>query len=471
VSVIFEDLAAAYAWLDGNINYERLLDRVGYGEKTFMLERFAQRLNVLGDPQRGLRTVHIAGTRGKGSAALLLEALFHASGLRTAVYTSPHLREYRERVRIDGAPLSPGLLCELMGRIAEWNAAFPGQLDDSFATVFENLTALFFLAARRTAVDWCIVETGLGGRLDATNVLEPGPVLLTRIGLEHTRMLGRTHAAIAAEKAAILKPGGWAVTGAQRPGPADASSDDPGADHVFRDRARQTGARLDRAEELCPIRRIQAHPEGLRLTLHFEGQPLDLDLPLWGEFQAENIQNALAMLTRLRAEGLAPRVAPDALAASLRAVRIPGRMQRVCRAPELFADGGHCPTAAAALVRTMRAHFGDRPAGLLLGMMEDKDCSGILRELSRWDGWRWVLCYRGLGPRGLDSKELADRARPWFPEVVDCSTLQAALDLLPLRAEKVDRIVAMGSLYSVAAIEDWGAQRDGESAHQNKTSA
>src|SRR5690606_10994766 len=144
----------------------------------------------------------------------------------------------------------------------------------------EHLTALFFLAAREASVDWAIVETGMGGRLEPTNVLEPCPVPLTRLGLEHTHLLGCSRAAIAAEKAAILTPGGWAVVGPQHP--------DGEAHQVFEALARATGSDLVRSEERCPIRALETPPDGLIARLEFEGRPLELRTRLLGAFQAEN---------------------------------------------------------------------------------------------------------------------------------------------------------------------------------------
>ena len=451
----FRDLAGAYRWLDGHINYERKLGQIDYDARAFDLTDFARRLETLGAPQRDLRTVHLAGSRGKGSTAAALEALIAASGRRTAVYASPHLREYRERIRIDGAPLAPDVFTRLLQRIS--TTAAPA-LDDPrahrFKTVFENLTALFFLATREADVDWTVVETGLGGRLDATNVLEPGPVALTRIGLEHTHLLGSTFGAIAAEKAAILKSGGWGVGGAQAPGGE--------ARRVFEAHARQTDAPLTWAEALVPIRAVEAHPEGLTMRFEFEGAPFEVRARhLLGGFQSENIQTALAVCAELRRRDDLPRVAATRLAEALERLRLPGRMERLTSRlpgrPELIVDGAHCPTAAAALADAMRAHFGRQPAGLAVAMMDDKDHDAFFAALARWDGWRGVDCYPGSTPRAADPERLAHAARRHFEPVRVWPSLETLLEALPREAARrgLERVVAAGSLYSVAAFEDW----------------
>jgi dihydrofolate synthase/folylpolyglutamate synthase len=471
-SPVFASIGDAYAWLDGHVNLERSLATASYDADTFGLEPFRRRMTALGDPHRGLRTIHIAGTRGKGSAALALEALLRASGLRVATYMSPHLREYRERVRIDGESITADGFRRLLERVAAVPAVLgvPAIDDDAadvsptghptgFKTVFENLTALFFLAARESGVDWAVVETGLGGRLDATNVLEPGPVLLTRIGLEHTQLLGDTRRQIAGEKAAILKPGGLAVAGAQAPPEPDG---DPGAIPVFTERACQAGAPLAWASELCPILETLPSPAGQRVSLGFEGEPLALDLPLLGTFVAENLQNALAMLAVLREQGRVPRAPRERLRLALEALALPGRMERVCLDPLLIADGAHCPTGAAALADSMLAHFSHAPADLILGMMSDKDHAGFLTALAKWDGWRRVFCYPIPSNRSADPRYLAELARRHFDDARACSDLVNALQLCLGVVEKERMVVGAGTLYGVAALQDWGKNRVGE---------
>jgi dihydrofolate synthase/folylpolyglutamate synthase len=532
MSLPFHDCAGAYGWLESQIDYERTLSRLRYDDSTFALAAFGERLRALGDPHAALRTIHVAGTRGKGSAALALEALLEASGLRTAVFTSPHLSEWRERIRVTGRPIEPEAFARLLAPIArlqgegqrtkseeqrakteerrakgeerrakseERRAKGEGRrakgerrsrrtdgvsdlqppasslqpsipsrrstadgLQPYFKTVFENLTALFFLAAREARVDWAIVETGLGGRLDATNVLAPGAVLWTRIGLEHTHLLGTTLAAIAGEKAAILKPGGWAVMGAQAPGGE--------ARGVFEARARESGARLARAEELCPLQRLEAHPDGLRLRVRFEGGTLELDTGLFGDFQAENIQNALAVLACLRERGLVPRAPHHALAKTLNNMKLPGRLERVAARPDVFVDGGHDPTAARALARAMAAHFGCEPAGLVVGMLEDKDHAAFFEALAAWPGWRWVRCYRVDSPRAAAPEALARAAARLGCPVWAMSNLSNTLESLRTDADKATRVIVTGTLYSVARAREWGIQH-GRAANQGQGAA
>ncbi len=447
----FSRLADAYAWLDGRIDFERRLDRLAYDDRTFALEDFRRRLAGLGNPHQGRPAIHIAGTRGKGSSALMLEALLMASGLRVATFTSPHLNEYRERIRIDGRPIGPEAFCRALGQAAALgnaDATEPG----SFRTVFESLTAAFFVAAREAQVDWLVVETGLGGRLDATNVLDPGPVLLTRIGLEHTRLLGGTIPLIAREKAAILKPSGWGVVAPQ--------GLDGGARQVFAARSAETGAPLRDAEALTPLQSARFDPSGTNLVLTFEGEPLEFTLPWFGPFLVENLQGALSVLSWLRRCGRVPLVPRAALGEAMAALELPARMQRVAALAEGvlegYVDGGHCPTAAGALARTMETHFGEAGAVALVGMMNDKDHRAFFGELSAWRGWRRVYCYAPAFPRAESPSELAARAREFFPRAEPVADWREALARLLARPPaSCRRIVATGTFYEAGPIIRW----------------
>ncbi len=454
----FASLAEAYGWLDAHINFEPLLDRIAYNERTFTLDGFRSRLARLGDPHRGIPAIHIAGTRGKGSAALLLEALLIASGIRVATFTSPHLREYRERIRIDGAPADPSVFMRGLEEAAEGGESGTRN-SEGFKTVFELLTATFFLAARDAGVDFLVVETGLGGRLDCTNVLDPGPVLLTRIGLEHTRLLGDTIEKIAAEKAAILKSGGWAVFSDQ--------AEDGAAEKVFRDRAGAAGAELHAASEVCPLLSQAFHPRGLDVTYQIEGQPLEVNLAQYGVFWAENIQSALSVFARLRESSRIGIMTHKNIVSTLESLGIEGRMQSLTsecgEAGMIIVDSGHDPTAARALAQSMEAHFGLDPAVAYVSLMADKDAPAFFRELSRWGNWKELVVYAVDIERAAPAEALARAAEPFFGRVITCSDMDSAVQSATAHAEKRHRIVWTGTIYALARIYDWSCPHDRDS--------
>lgn len=468
-AIRFERLSDAYGWLDSHINYEQVLNKTAYSKSTFDLESFRALISRLGNPQKGISSIHIAGSRGKGSTTLILEALLRASGLSEATYTSPHLREYRERIRINGEPLEGGLFCRALEEAARVREPAPEEHDPTaFKTVFEYLTAVYFLAARRAGVDWMVVETGLGGRLDATNVLDAGPVVLTRIGLEHTHLLGSTIPLIAAEKAAILKPGGWGVVCQQLEG--------GGAAEVFQARSAETGAPLADASRLCPILAQAFDTHGMKLQLRFEGEAIDLRLPFYGPFLIENIQGALAAFAELRSRGSIPARPPrQVISDAFTSLCLPGRMEPLRKdahgVPTLLVDSAHCPTGAAAVAAAMETHFGNSPAIAVVGMMMDKDHEAFFKSLAGWPGWNRIICYTAATARAEPADSLAARARGFFSAVDACPDLNSALESAAIHAEKGPRVVALGSIYSVAWAQDWSRQDGRKACCPDKSSA
>lgn len=463
----FDSLASAYAWLDSHVNYERELSTVVHDEKAFALGRFRLLLERLGGPHRAAPSVHLAGSSGKGSTTLFLETLLRARGERVATFVSPHFREYRERVRIDGAPCPPELFLRSLEEVARVSEALAAEDPDgvpqpdggerAFRTVFEFLCAAYFVAARSASAERLVVETGLGGRLDATNALEPGPVILTRIDIEHRRLLGDTIEAIAGEKAAILKPGGFAVVNRQ------AESD---ATRVFERHAREVGAPLQVLED-DPRIRTAFGPEGIDASFPFAGRTLRARLPVFGPFLVENLQGALAMLERLvPREELAERIETfeDALARMVPEGRLEGRMQPCPGYPRLIVDGGHCPSAAAAVAEAMRAHFppGTR-AAVVVGMASDKEHRAFFEALAGdgslrrgWDGWTGLVCYPIPSPRATPPESLARAAAGLFPWIRTAGSLTEALEFATGSDEKNEGIVATGSVYGVAGALGWG---------------
>lgn len=446
----FETLSEACAWLDSHINWEKRLDHVRTPDESFKLDPIRRLLGRLDHPHRHGLSIHIAGSRGKGSSALALEALLLASGLRVATFTSPHLYEYRERIRIGGEPLPPREFVTCLREVARANPLERGNAE-TFQTVFELLTATFFLAARRAGADILIVETGLGGRLDCTNVLEPGAVLLTRIGLEHTHILGDTHEAIAAEKAAILKPGGWGIANRQ---------DEPGVIGVFDARSQQTGAPLLRAEERVPLLAAAYSPEGMQLHFAFGPETLNLELPLYGPFLTENLQGVLALYQELVRRKAIPGLPLAEIEQALTGLRLPGRMQplTIAGAPDarMIVDGAHCPIGARAVASALEAHFGETPAIAVVGMMADKNHDAFFRALGSWPHWEKILVYQiDSIPRAASTERLIGAAGSHFSAVEGAPNLQTALHLALDQAASRAMIIALGSIFSVGPVMDW----------------
>ncbi len=320
------------------------------------LERVEAFLHSLGDPHRRLRTLHVAGTNGKGSVCATLDAVLRNKGLRTAVYTSPHLVDFRERFLIDGVPVAPE-------RIVKFVDKWTPEVERLGATFFEATTAMAFEFFAEAEVDVAVIETGLGGRLDATNVVTPLVAGVATIGIDHVEFLGATLEEIAFEKAGIFKPGVPAVIG----------DPDPAIRRLLATHARTHGA--------TPIRVIydEGGPSNVRVGAggtSFSLGSRAFTTPLLGAHQAANSAVAIAMLEALPAV-LAPTEAE--LHAGMKHVRLPGRFQRVGK--YLF-DVAHNPAGAAVLASTLMAIAPSKPIVAVLSVLSDKDWRGIMDALS-----------------------------------------------------------------------------------------
>lgn len=323
------------------------------------LDRIRAVLEALGNPQDRCRIVHVAGTNGKGSTCAMIESALRASGATTGLFTSPHLAEPTERIRIDGIPIPAE---EFAAAFDEVHGAVERLIEsghiDLHTTYFETVTAMALLVFARHA-DRVVLEVGLGGRLDATNVVRPELAVITPIDFDHEQFLGRSIEAIAGEKAGILKAGAPAVFAPQR---AEAAL-------VLDRRAAELGIRVVRADELA-VEDMELHPRGSRFRIG----ALTVECPLAGEHQAVNAVTAVAALRTL---GVAD---PD-IAAGIAATRWPGRLERIASRPEIVVDGAHNPAGARALAAYLDRFYAGRRIVLIFGAMRDKaidEIAGVL---------------------------------------------------------------------------------------------
>ncbi|HEY2385579.1 MAG TPA: folylpolyglutamate synthase/dihydrofolate synthase family protein [Candidatus Binatia bacterium] len=321
------------------------------------IARVAAAVERLGHPERAAPALHVGGTNGKGSTAAMLDAMLRAGGRRVGLYTSPHLVSFRERIVVDGVPVSEEEVVDGIARLRR-------DLDDARGlTAFEVMTLLAWLVFAARAVEMQVLEVGLGGRLDATNVMTPEVAVITNVGRDHEAFLGDTIGAIAGEKAGIVKPGVPVVSGARGE-----------AREVIAARAAALGSPLSElgrdfaltpsADGTCAYRAPGASIEGITLALQ-------------GRFQRANA--ALA----LRALELAVPLEAAAVRAGLASASWPGRLQLVRRAPDVLLDGAHNPAGIDVLVEEMRVLAAGRRIRVLIGVMQDKDWSPMLRSLAR----------------------------------------------------------------------------------------
>lgn len=403
------------------------------------LGRIERLLAALGNPERALPPViHIAGTNGKGSLVAYLDAMMAAAGHRVHVYTSPHLVRFAERIRSAGAPIDEDHLCDVLLECERANGGAP-------ITFFEITTAAAFLAFARSPAEAVILETGLGGRLDATNLIDrPLLTAITPISIDHVDFLGDTVEAIAAEKAGILKPGVPAVIGPQ---PAAASA-------VIADRATIVGAPLLRAGS--DWRTAVASPGGS--LWRFTGLGIDADLPrpaLIGRHQIDNAATAVACTTRLTGFEIGLR----AVAAGLLSAKQPARLQRLTRGPlvekagsgaELWLDGGHNPAAGEVLAAAAAELWRERPLDLVIGMMGNKDVRGFLKPLAGLVRRARTVAIPGQ-PNGADPVALATAG-----QTVGIAGIAPAPDVgsavVALATDGPSRILVCGSLYLAGEV-------------------
>jgi dihydrofolate synthase/folylpolyglutamate synthase len=385
-------LAEAEAWLEGLINLERSPD--AWRRARLSLDAVRVLLARAGEPQRGLRVLHVAGSKGKGSTALLCEALLREAGLSTGAFTSPHLERWTERFRIDAREVDGDALA------AEISALRPHVDELRVApdppSFFDVTTAAAFRLFRAAKVDVAIVEVGLGGRLDSTNVVEPAVCCITSIELEHTDKLGDTLAAIAGEKAGIAKPGVPLVVGAL---PAEAAA-------VVEERARALGCPLARLDRELGCELLDEGLGGSRFRFRDGAFEAELELAAPGRHQAANASLALASVRRTGLVG--ERLLGEAAAGAFSRVELPGRVEICGRAPWLVVDGAHTAASARALAATLR-RIPRRRSHLVLSVSAGKDlaaiCAALVPEADV------VTVTRAEAVRSLDPRLVADAVR------------------------------------------------------------
>lgn len=416
---------------------------IAYAARKFDLRRMRSFLERLGRPQDGRRTVHVAGSKGKGSIAAMVASVLRAAGYTTALYTSPHLHSFCERIALDGAPIAEADFARLTAALAPQVAAENeggrfGQL-----TTFELLTALGFLYFQEQGAQWQVLEVGLGGRLDATNVVEEKDVCVVGpVGLEHTAILGDTPAQIAAEKAAIVRPGSVVVLGLQ-PHPEAAA--------VVRRVAREAGAEV--VVDVAATyrwRRLGWDADGQSFRLAGPGGERELGIPLLGGHQLENAAAAVAAIDALRVRGVT--IAEEALAQGLAATRWPGRLEVVQREPWVVLDGAHTPAAVERIGQALREYFAFRRAVLVVGASEDKDLramAALLRPLA----WR-VVTTCSHHPRAAPPQRVAAAFAAEGVPVRVADTVAEAVEAALALAEAPDLVCVLGSLFVTAEARE-----------------
>ena len=395
----------------------------------------------LGDPHLGRGTIHIAGSKGKGSTAAMIAAVLRAAGHSLGLYSQPHLHRFVERIVVGDEPIAPDDFGRLMGELAPQIEA--EDADGSYGTVstFEALTALAFLYFRERSVQWQVLEVGLGGRLDATNVFDEKAVcVMAPIGLEHTAILGDTIAQIAGEKAGIITAGATVVMAPQRESAAD----------VIRQVCSERGATLLEVAQVCALSRSGSSADGQDFSLRTPRSTYKLHLPLLGNHQVSNAATAVLALEALAQHDV--EIADAAIRQGLAAVRWPGRIEVLRRSPLIVADGAHNRDSARALARTVREDLGRSDAVLVVGCSSDKDVGSLADELAPLAVH--VFATRSRHPRAMEPRKVADAfAERDVPVALD-EPVGAALDAALAQAGPGGAVLVCGSLFVAAEARE-----------------
>jgi dihydrofolate synthase/folylpolyglutamate synthase len=387
------------------------------------LDRIAAFTELLGDPQRAYPVIHLTGTNGKTSTARMIETLIRATGLRTGRFTSPHLQSMAERIVVDGRPLSEEGFVEAFNDVAVFTHLVDEEHDHPLS-FFETIVGMAFAAFADAPVDVAVVEVGMGGAWDATNVADGQVAVLTPIDVDHAKYLGATPAAIALEKVGIIKPGATVVSAVQEPEVAE----------LVVQRCQEVGATLLVEGVDFGVRDRVAAVGGQQVSIQgLRGRYDEVLVPLFGAHQAHNAALALAAVEAFIGgnEPLADDVVRDAFAE----VTSPGRLEVVRRSPTVLLDAAHNPHGARALVAALEDSFTFSPLIGVVGVMTDKDYEGLLTTLE--PHLAHIVCTQNSTDRALPARELAEVARGTFgvERVTDTTSLPEAIEQAAALAE------------------------------------
>ena len=418
------------------VNYETLPQP--RDKAHFDIRRMEELLLRLGEPHKASRTVHIAGTNGKGSVAAMVASALSVSGYKVGLYTSPHLERLEERIRVDNKPIPVDELIRLVERLRPEIEAVNERATYGKLTTFEVLTALGFSYFERQGVDVQVVEVGLGGRLDATNVVRPEVAIITSISFDHREVLGDTLAQIAGEKVGIIKEGCYAVSSPQV----------SEAMKTIEERCQRLGVSLIKVGEDVTYKDLGFDLNGQSLLVRGRLDSYELTIPLLGYHQLENAATAVASLEVLRERGL--KLSRESIIEGLRKVSWPGRLQVIKHHPLVVVDGAHNPKAAFRLKEALKAYFHFRKAYLIMGASLDKDVAGVISELAPL--FEEVVLTQAKHPRALPSSELEEKFKPFALKTHLTSSVSEALSLALTLAGEDDLICACGSLFVVAEV-------------------
>ena len=439
------DYRKALAYLYSLTDYEKK-GFAAYAPEFYNLGRTLSLLALLDMPQSRYRAVHIAGTKGKGSTAALIESVLRAAGYRTGLYTSPHLHTFRERIQVRGRLIPEADVIRLVGVMQPLVDQVPE------ITTFEVMTGMAFAWFAEQEVQWAVLEVGLGGRLDATNVVTPEVSVITSISRDHTAILGDTLAEIASEKAGIVKPGV----------PVVSSPQEGEALEVIRAVCARKGAPLTLVGHDWRWEAALTRDAGQAFTLYHDGDAMSgLWIPLLGAFQVENAATAVAVLTVLQEGGLV--LPQEAIREGLGAVDWPGRMEVLARGPLVIADSAHNGDSARKLVAALKSSFEYERLFVVLGASADHLTAALLGALL--DAADRAIATQAQHPRAARPELIVERAAELGLSLTPVPSVPDALDMALDEAGPNDLICCTGSVFVAAEARTEMFARQGRATY------
>ena len=414
-------------------------ERISRSAVVFDLRRMEMLLDRLGKPQDTAKSVHITGTKGKGSTSAMVASILTQAGYRTGLYTSPHLLSINERIQVDGKNITEDAFARLTGLMKPEVEAVNNFGEYGRLTTFELLTALGFLYFREVGADFQVLEVGLGGRLDATNIIQkPEVCVITSISYDHTDVLGHTLTQIATEKCGIIKPGCVVVTSPQT----------PEAMAVIERVCQEKEVRLISVGEDVTWRRKTSSPEGQSFVLSGLTGVYDLTIPLVGEHQVENAAVAVSAIWALTERGV--QISHQSIVKGMAQVNWPGRLQILRRKPYLIVDGAHNADSSRKLMRALKQYFNFKRLFLIFGASSDKDLGGIVAELAPYPDKTIIV--RAHHPRAVNPEVLVSEFARYGAKAEIIEEVPGAVEAALSQANPDDLICATGSLFVVAEV-------------------
>ena len=431
----------AVSYLLSLVDHERQAPSLPRQKRIYDLQRIAAFLARLGSPHLLARTVHIAGTKGKGSTAAMVNSILGVAGYRTGFYSSPHLHTFRERIRLGGEPVSEDVFTGLVAKLAPAAAELERETDLGPVTLFEFMTAMAFQCFADEKVDFQTIEVGLGGRLDATNVVEPEVCAITSVSLDHMAILGDTVEEIAADKAGIIKPGIPVVVAPQR----------PGALEVILAAAEEKRAPATVVGRDVTWKFLGHIPGGQKVEITSGRGKSTAHVPLLGRHQLENVAMSVAIAETLADSGYTV-TKPDVVKGLMR-VNWPCRLEVLARDPLVVCDGAHNVYSMETMLSSLREYFDFERLLVVAGFSRDKSVEGMVEALAPHSDM--VIATRSRHPRSLAPASLAEMLRgSGISDVRQTEDVCSALELARCEAGPKDLILATGSLFVAAEARE-----------------